>query len=99
MLLGLLGATFLENMLAGKGDVRAGFGSKRSSFLKNLLPSHHLTNFEIQKYYQIKYRFNGIALNRVNLPNQIKDSTYMINLDEYYDFGAHWIALHLNAKS
>ena len=31
MLLGTLGASLLENILAGKGFIRAGYGSKRSS--------------------------------------------------------------------
>ena len=35
------------------------------------MPPHPLTNFEIQKYYQNKPKFNGIY-SRNNLP-QIKD--------------------------
>ena len=50
-----------------------------------------LTNFEIQKYYQNKPRFNGVY-SRDNLP-KIKDGAYVINLDEYFDIGTHWIAL------
>ena len=30
-----------------------------------------------------------------NLPNKIKDGGYVINLDEYSDIGAHWIALYV----
>ena len=30
-----------------------------------------------------------------NLPNKIKDGEYVINLDEYSDIGAHWIALYV----
>ena len=30
----------------------------------------------------------------MNLPNQIKDGAYVINLDEYSDIGTHWIALY-----
>ena len=30
-----------------------------------------------------------------NLPNKIKDGAYIINLDEYSDIGAHWVALYL----
>ena len=59
MLLGTLGARLLGNMLAGKGVIRAGegaarvgYGSKRSSFLKTLIPPHTLSNFEVQIYYQ-----------------------------------------------
>ena len=57
------------------------------------MPSHPLPNFEIQKYYQNKPRFNGIY-SRDSLP-KIKDGTYGINLDEYSDIGTHWIALYV----
>ena len=46
----------------------------------------------MQKYYQNEPRFNGV-FSRDNLPNKIKDGTYVINLDEYADVGTHWIAL------
>ena len=42
---------------------------------------HPLTNFEVQKYYQNELRFNGVY-SRDNLPVEIKDGTYIINLDE-----------------
>ena len=58
-----------------------------------MLP-HPLTNFEVQKYYQNKPRFNGVY-SRDNLP-KIKDGAYIINLDEYSDIGTHWVALHVN---
>ena len=54
---------------------------------------HPLTNFEIQKYYQDKPRFNGVY-SRDNLP-KIKDGAYVINLDEYSDIGTHWVALYV----
>ena len=57
-----------------------------------LMPSHPLTNFEIQKYYQNEPRCNGIY-SRNNLPKTIKDRAYVINLDEYADVGTHWIDL------
>ena len=41
-----------------------------------LIPSHPLTNFEIQKYYKIEPRFNGI-FSRNNLPKEIKDMPHM----------------------
>ena len=44
------------------------------------MPPHPLTNFEIQKYYQIKPRFNGVY-SRDNLP-KIKDGAFIINLDK-----------------
>ena len=59
------------------------------------MPPHHLTNFEIQKYYQNEPRFNG-AFSRNNLPEKIKGWAYVINLDEYADVGTHWIALFCN---
>ena len=36
---------------------------------------------------------------RDNLPDKIKDEAYIINLDEYSDIGAHWIALYVNNKT
>ena len=59
-----------------------------------MLP-YPLTNVEMQKYYQNEPRFNGVY-SRNNLPNKIKDGAYVINLDEYADVGAHWIALFCN---
>ena len=44
------------------------------------MPSHPLTNFEIQKYYQNEPRCNGVYP-RDNL-TKIKDRAYIINLDE-----------------
>ena len=41
---------------------------------------HSLTNFEIQKYYLKKPKFNGVY-SRSNLP-KIKYGAYVINLDE-----------------
>ena len=46
------------------------------------------------KYYENESRFNGIYP-RDNLPNKIKDGAYVINLDEHYDTGTHWIALYV----
>ena len=53
-----------------------------------LMPDHPLTNFEIQKHYENKPRFNG-AYSRNNLPKKIKDGAYVANLDEYVDVGTH----------
>ena len=63
------------------------------------LPPHHLTNFEIQEYYQNETRFNGV-FSRDNLPNNnnIKNGVYVIHLDEYHDIGTHWVALYVNNK-
>ena len=57
-----------------------------------------LTNFEIKAYYQNEPRFIGVY-SRDNLPNKIKDGAYVINLDEYYDIGTHWITLYVNNKT
>ena len=57
------------------------------------MPSHHLTNFERQKYYQKEPRFNGVY-SRDNL-SRIKNGAYVINLDEYYDIEINWIALYV----
>ena len=61
-----------------------------------MLP-HSLTNFEIQKYYPDTPKFNG-TYSRNNLPN-IKDGTYIVNLDEYELAGTHWIVLHVNGDN
>ena len=58
-----------------------------------LIPSHSLTNFQVQKYYRNEPRFNGVY-SRYNLRDEIKDGTSVINLDEYSDLGTHWIALY-----
>ena len=50
-----------------------------------LMPSHPLTNFEIQKCYKNEPRFNGVF--------SINNGAYIINLDEYAEVGTHWIAL------
>ena len=61
------------------------------------LPTNPLTNFEIQEYYQNESRFNGV-FSRDDLPNNIKNGAYVINLDEYHDIGTHWVALYVNNK-
>ena len=60
-----------------------------------LIPPHPLTNFEIKKYYENESRFNGV-FSRNNLPKQIKDGAYVINLDKHKDTCTHWIALFYN---
>ena len=61
---------------------------KRMGFL---MPSHPVTNFQIQKYYQNEPRFNAV-FSRDHLPKTLKDGAYIINLDECADVGTHWIA-------
>ena len=60
-----------------------------------LMPSHPLTNFDIQRYYQDEPRFNGVY-SRDNLPNKLQYEVYVTNLDEYVDVGTHLIYLHVN---
>ena len=43
------------------------------------------------KYYENEPRFNGVY-SRDNL-SKINDGAYIINLDEYFDIGTHWVAL------
>ena len=58
------------------------------------MPPHPLNNFEIQKYYKNQSKFTGVY-SRDNLPDEIKDGAYIINLDEYSDIGTHWVALYV----
>ena len=60
------------------------------------MPSHPLTDFDIQKY-QNEPKFNGVY-SKNNL-FKIKDEAYIINLDEYESIGTHWIELHVNAEN
>ena len=53
-----------------------------------------LTNFEIQKHYQNEPIFNGVY-SKHNL-TEIKDGTFVINLDENSDIGTHWVVLHVH---
>ena len=55
-------------------------------------------NFEIEAYYQNEPRFNGVYP-RDNLHDKIKDGAYVINTDEYFDIGTHWVALYVNNKT
>ena len=61
------------------------------------MPSHPLTNFEIQKYYQNGLKFNSVY-SRNNLP-KIKDGAYVINLDEFKLIGTHWISSYVNGNN
>ena len=62
--------------------------------MRFLMLTHTLKDFDIEKYYENKARFNGVY-SKNNLPKKIKDEAYIINLDEYADEdeGTHWIAL------
>ena len=61
-----------------------------------MLP-HRLTNFEIQKYYQNKLKFNYVY-SRSNLP-KIKHGAYVTNLDPFESTGSLWIALCVNINT
>ena len=52
-----------------------------------LMPSHPLTNFEVQKYYQNEPKFNGVY-SRINLP-KTTNGTCVINLDAFKSKGTH----------
>ena len=58
------------------------------------MPSHPLTDVEIQKYYKNELKFNDVQ-SRNNLPI-IKDGAYAINIDEFKSIGTHQIALYVN---
>ena len=45
------------------------------------------------KYYQNELKFNKVY-SKDNLPNEIKDEVYIINLDEYFDIGTQKIAFY-----
>ena len=60
-----------------------------------LMPSHPLTNFQIQKYYQNE-PILMVFFQEIIYLKKIKDGAYVINLDEYADVGTHWIALFCN---
>ena len=59
------------------------------------MPSHPLINFETQKYYQNKPRFNG-AYSRDNL-QKIKEQAD-INLDEFSDISTYWVDLYVQSN-
>ena len=61
------------------------------------MPSHPLTNFEIQNYYHNEPKFN-VVYSRNNLP-KIKDGAYVVNLDEFKSVRTHWIALYVKSNN
>ena len=67
VLFGTLGASLLGNMLISKAVLRAGYGS---SIKEKLIPTHYLTNFEIQRVLSNEPRFN-IVCSRNNLSKRI----------------------------
>ena len=57
-----------------------------------------LTNFEIQKYYHIESKFNGVYWGWCLL-SKIKDKAYVINFDEFKSIETYWIALYVNGNN
>ena len=49
-------------------------------------------------YYKNEPGFNGVY-SKHNLPDKTNDGAYVVNLDDYSDIGAHWIALYVNTKT
>ena len=58
------------------------------------MPTHLLTSFQMQKYYQIESRFNGVCSIDI-LTVRIKDGKHVVRLDEYADVGTHWTAFYV----
>ena len=64
------------------------------------MPPHPLTNFQVQKCYQNKAKFNDVY-SRNNL-FKIQDRAYImmsICLDEYESIRTYWIASYVNAEN
>ena len=61
------------------------------------MPPHSSINFEVQKQYRNKQKYNDIY-SRNNLL-KVKDQTQIINLDEYKLTGINWIALDVNGDN
>ena len=61
------------------------------------MPSHPLTNFEIQKYYQNKPKFIGVY-SRNSLP-KIKYGPWVINLGGINQASTDWKALYVNGDN
>ena len=53
-----------------------------------------LTNFEMQRYYENKPKFNGLC--SINNLSKIKGGAYIIDLDEYESIETHWVALYVS---
>ena len=62
--------------------------------MKSFNAAEPLTNLKIKKYYENEPIFNDVY-SRNNL-SKIKDTKYMINLEEYESIGTRWIALYVN---
>ena len=105
MLLCTLGDSLLGDLLtknlSGRGVIRAEEETIRTGYGTGYgtgFTPHPLTSFEIEAYCQNEPRFNGVY-SRDNLPDKIKDGAYVVNIDDYSDFGTRWIALYVNNKT
>ena len=58
------------------------------------MPLHPLTNFEIQNYSQNEPKFKDVY-SRNNLPNTMKDGTYVVNLDKHKSIATRWITFYV----
>ena len=58
MLLRPLGVSFLGSALAGREVIRGGEAAFKQ--VKILMPHYHLTNFEIQTFYQNEPKFKSV---------------------------------------
>ena len=104
MLLGILGASLLEDLLtndlSGKGAVRAGEGTIRAGSgikKKALIPPHPLTSFKIVEYFFKNKPFNGVY-STDNLPGKTELGAYIVNLQDYLGPSTHWVALYIKSK-
>ena len=61
------------------------------------MPTHPLTNFEIQTYYQNEPKFNGVY-SRNSFP-KIKDVVYVINLDDHKSIEIYQIAFYVSCNN
>ena len=61
---------------------------------KFLVPLHPWNNIAITNYFNYEPRFDGV-LSRNNL-SRIKVGVYVINLDDKYSKGTHWVSLFIN---
>ena len=58
------------------------------------MPSHPLTNFEIQILHQDEPKFNDVYSR--NYLNDTKSKAYVANIVEVKSLGTRWIALYVN---
>ena len=77
------------------------FGALGASLEGNIssgegIPSHTLTNSEIQIYYQSKPKLSDIYSR--NSFRKIKYGAYVINLDEYKSIPTHWATIYATSN-